>query len=67
MDSGHGPCLTVKELASLLRMHPQAVWRRACQGKIPGAFRVGSDWRLDPVALDKWIEELERSRNHGVR
>jgi excisionase family DNA binding protein len=59
--------LTVKELAEYLRVHPTTVYRLLSTKQIPG-FRVGSDWRFDLDAIDRWSSEREqaavRARHH---
>jgi excisionase family DNA binding protein len=44
---------TIKELASLLRVHQTTVYRLLRQGRLP-AFRVGSNWRFDGAAIERW-------------
>jgi excisionase family DNA binding protein len=45
--------MTVRELAQYLRCHPATIYKLLKKGKIP-AFKVGSDWRFNPVAIDEW-------------
>ena len=45
--------LTVPEVADLLRVHPSTIYRLLREKKIP-AFKVGSDWRFNLSAIDKW-------------
>ncbi len=61
--------LTVKELSSYLRVHPSTIYRLLKKGQLPG-FKVGSDWRFNIEAIDRWrlgqgsaaLEEAKRSR-----
>jgi excisionase family DNA binding protein len=46
--------MTVKEVASYLKLNPITVYRYAAQGKIPG-FKVGSSWRFKKEILDDWV------------
>ena len=41
-----GELLTVKEYADLTRRHPEYIRQLCRQGKIEGAVRVGSQWRV---------------------
>ena len=45
--------LTVNELADYLRIHRSTVYRLLKQGLIP-AFKIGSDWRFNVEAIDRW-------------
>jgi excisionase family DNA binding protein len=45
--------VTVKELSSYLRVHPSTIYRLLKRGEIPG-FRLGSDWRFNLEAIDRW-------------
>jgi excisionase family DNA binding protein len=48
--------LTVKELSSLLRVHPTTVYKLLREGRIP-SFRVGTDWRFRKDRIERWIAE----------
>ena len=48
--------LTTKELAKYLRLHEITICKHAAEGKIPG-IRIGSAWRFDKEAIDRWINE----------
>jgi excisionase family DNA binding protein len=50
--------LTVKELASYLKIHESTVYRLIKTGQLP-AFKVGRDWRFDLEQIDRW--RLERT------
>ena len=52
--------LTVNELAKYLRVHPTTVYRLMSSRQIPG-FRVGSDWRFDLDAIERWCSEGEQA------
>lgn len=45
--------LTVREVASYLRVHSATVYRLLRRGELP-AFKVGSDWRFNRESLDRW-------------
>jgi excisionase family DNA binding protein len=44
---------TIRELSEHLRVHPTTIYRLLRQGRLPG-FRVGSNWRFNRVAIEKW-------------
>jgi len=44
--------LTCTEVAALLRVSEQTVYRMARAHDLPGATRVGNSWRFDPRRLD---------------
>jgi excisionase family DNA binding protein len=50
--------LTLEEVAEFLRVHPTTIYRLLRKGKIP-AFKVGSDWRFNEDAVEKWVLDLE--------
>jgi excisionase family DNA binding protein len=50
--------LTVRELSEYLRVHPSTVYRLLRQRQLP-AFRVGSDWRFNVEAIDRWRASME--------
>jgi excisionase family DNA binding protein len=45
--------LTVNELAEYLRVHRSTIYRLLKKGQLPG-FKIGSDWRFNIEAIDKW-------------
>jgi excisionase family DNA binding protein len=45
--------MTVNELADYLRIHRTTLYRLLRRGELPG-FRVGSDWRFDLDAIERW-------------
>jgi excisionase family DNA binding protein len=51
--------LTVREVSAYLRVHPSTVYRLLKQNKIP-AFRMGSDWRFNIEAIDRWRSQEEK-------
>ena len=46
--------LTIKELATYLKIAEKTAYLFVCEGKLPG-FRVGSAWRFKKQAIDEWI------------
>jgi excisionase family DNA binding protein len=49
-------CLTVPELARILRIHPITLYRAAQSGRLP-SFRINSAVRLDPRAVATWLRQ----------
>lgn len=46
--------MTVKEVAALLRVSPQTLYKMLEQGTIP-AVKIGSQWRFDRDQIREWI------------
>jgi len=46
--------MTASELAAYLRINRLTVYKMARTGKLP-AFRIGSDYRFNVEAIDRWI------------
>jgi excisionase family DNA binding protein len=49
--------LTAGELAKALRTSESTISREARKGKIPGAHRVGGQWRFTEEVIDRWLME----------
>ena len=54
--------MTVRELSEYLHVHPSTIYRLLRRNQIP-AFRMGSDWRFNIEAIDRW--RLEREEPGG--
>ena len=50
--------LTVKELASYLRVQPLTVYKHASEGRLP-AFKIGARWRFEKQAITSWIQQQQ--------
>lgn len=48
--------LTLKELASYLKLTEKTAYRLAAEGKLPG-FKVGGSWRFKVSTIQDWIKE----------
>lgn len=48
--------ITIGELAEYLRVHRSTLYRLLKKGQLPG-FKIGSDWRFNVEAIDKWRME----------
>ena len=49
-----GHALTAQDLAKLLQVDPDTIWKMAKQSRIP-SFRIGSAVRFDPKAVAEWL------------
>lgn len=47
--------LTLKELATYLKLAEKTAYRLAADGKLPG-FKVGGSWRFKREDLEVWID-----------
>lgn len=54
--------LTLKEVASYLKVAEKTAYRLAAEGRLPG-FKVGGSWRFKRQDIERWIETLRPS--HG--
>jgi excisionase family DNA binding protein len=52
------PVMTVREVSSYLRVHPSTLYRLLKRHQVP-AFRVGSDWRFNIEAIERWRSQME--------
>jgi excisionase family DNA binding protein len=60
MDNLSSNVLTLKEVASYLKLSEDKVERQVLQGKIPGR-RIEDEWRFLRTAIDEWL------RSHDTR
>ena len=65
--------ITVGELSEYLRVHRSTIYRLLKKGQLP-AFKIGSDWRFNVEAIDRWrmqesaaVEELSGDHTRNVR
>ena len=57
--------MTIEEVARYLSLHELTVRRLAREGEIP-AFKIGRQWRVKKILLDRWIErEVRRNISEG--
>ena len=49
--------LTVPEAAELLRLTDRTVYDLCRQAKLPGAAKIGGQWRIDKDKLLAWLAE----------
>ena len=45
--------ITVSELCEYLRVHRSTLYRLLKKHQLPG-FKIGSDWRFNVEAIDRW-------------
>ena len=50
--------MTVREVSGYLRVHPSTLYRLLKRHQVP-AFRIGSDWRFNVEAIDRWRSQME--------
>ena len=55
-DDGVERPLTPEDVAAVLQIDRETVYRMARRGELPG-FKVSSKWRFLPSALQRWMEE----------
>jgi excisionase family DNA binding protein len=65
--------ITVGELSEYLRVHRSTIYRLLKKGQLP-AFKIGSDWRFNVEAIDRWrmqesvaVEDLSGDHARNVR
>jgi excisionase family DNA binding protein len=62
--------MTVAEIAEYLKVQRSTICIWARKGKIP-AFKIGTDWRFDRDAIDKWTtgrtSEVLKKRSAAAR
>ena len=59
------PDLTAKDVAELMAVHPETVKRLARLGRLPGAYRVGGQWRFAREVIEQMRREVIRSTYHS--
>lgn len=53
--------LTLEELATYLRVHRSTIYRLLKHKKLPGAFKIGSDWRFNLETIDEWRMKMQNA------
>ena len=46
--------MTVRELATYLRVHPSTIYKLLSRRELPG-FRIASEWRFNSATIDQWL------------
>lgn len=52
--------LTLKEVATYLKLAEKTAYKLAAGGKLPG-FKVGGSWRFKQSDIESWIEDRKLS------
>ncbi len=47
--------MTVKELSAFLRISDDTLYVALERGEIPGARKIGAQWRIAPSVLHAWL------------
>jgi excisionase family DNA binding protein len=55
-NAGESGILTLREVASYLKVTERTIYRLAAAKKIP-AFKVGGTWRFSRADIDTWIKQ----------
>jgi len=55
--------LTIKEVATYLKVSRTTVWRWCYEGKLP-AFRVGRGWRIHRAAVEQLIGQYSEEKRY---
>ncbi|MFT6779106.1 MAG: excisionase family DNA binding protein [Paraglaciecola sp.] len=53
--------LTLKEVASYLKLAEKTAYRLAAKGKLLG-FKVGGSWRFKKLDIEDWIESQKKDK-----
>jgi excisionase family DNA binding protein len=56
--------LTPEDLAELLQVDRETVYRMARRGELP-AIKVARHWRFRATRIDRWLADLETGEHHG--
>ena len=56
LDAVPSKLMTVQELSEYLHVHKSTIYRTLRQREFPG-FRIGSDWRFNIEAVDRWCSQ----------
>ena len=48
--------LTISEVARLVRLSEKSVYKLAQAGRLPGAAKVGNQWRVNREELLAWLK-----------
>ena len=60
ITQGQSPVMTVREVSASLQVHPSTMYRLLKHDQIP-AFHVGSDWRFNVEAIDRWRLQQDKT------
>jgi len=57
-DATPSPIMTVAEVARYLRIHQSTLYRLIHRSQLP-CFKIGSDYRFDRDAIEKWMADRQ--------
>jgi excisionase family DNA binding protein len=57
-ETGLGPLLTPEDVAELLQVDRETIYRMARRGELP-AIKVARHWRFRAARIDRWLRDLE--------
>ena len=63
--TGARPLLTLAEVSARLSVSRPTLYRLAVAGLLPGAVRIGSQWRVRPDAFEAWVHGDEPDAEKG--
>lgn len=56
--------MTIDEVCDLLQLAKRTVYHLARTGRLPGAAKVGNQWRVNRAKLSEWLEAGGELANH---
>lgn len=56
MSENNENLLTVKEIASYMKINERTIYKLAKEKQIP-ALKIGGTWRFNRSVIDKWVNE----------
>ena len=62
--------ITIREVCELLKIAERTAYDLCRTGKLPGAAKVGNQWRVNRLTLMAWLEaggDFERDAGEGVK
>ena len=59
------PLLSLAEVSARVNVSRPTLYRMAIAGMLPGAVRIGSQWRVRPDALEAWVNGDEQDERKG--
>ena len=57
--------ITVAELADLLRMNRKTLYEALARGDIPGAKRIGREYRISRPVVLRWLHDCDSHGPHA--
>ena len=49
--------MTIPEVCEFLRLGERTVYEKCRSGELPGAVKVGNQWRVDREKLQAWLDQ----------